>query len=431
MNKFKIIFLFFLAIVFFISLFYYINLYLTRTRAGASSVTFSFLSEKINLNIGQIREIQLLAQFQNGSALEKIDYLKVVLNFPQDILELVDYIDTSSSGLGRQMRVDGPQAANSGGQIVIELGAQAPGSGPTTENPLILAKIKFKGKVGGKGQLSIVNAQVVNNTSVEITQIYKKNIMIYVSQLCESDEYCGPNAFCQNSFCVCNPGYYNCDTDDNNWQNGCESTTECSDFSPPPPFSSGAATLNLKLKFQGIMQQPTNNNQRVMRVKIKLDGGLLPEPLATESAFLLTQNRNSDTDPYIWQGIVNLPSSLIAGNNYYILVKGPKHIQKRICTNSPTETSPGSYRCFSGNITLLEGVNNLDFSKVYLLAGDLPVSGGQDGVVNSLDTSYIRNNLGKTDPEVLAIADLNLDGKIDTQDWSLVIAALSVRADEE
>jgi hypothetical protein len=76
-------------------------------------------------------------------------------------------------------------------------------------------------------------------------------------------------------------------------------------------------------------------------------------------------------------------------------------------------------------------VNNLDFSRIYLLAGDMPVSGGQDGVVDSLDTSYIRNNLGKTDSGVLAIADLNLDGKVDTQDWSLVIAALSVRADEE
>jgi hypothetical protein len=44
------------------------------------------------------------------------------------------------------------------------------------------------------------------------------------------------------------------------------------------------------------------------------------------------------------------------------------------------------------------------------LAGDLPVNGTQDGVVDSLDTSYIRNNLGKTDPTVVSIADLNLDG---------------------
>jgi hypothetical protein len=198
-----------------------------------------------------------------------------------------------------------------------------------------------------------------------------------------------------------------------------------------PTQASGGVSLNLKLKFQGIMQPPAGSNQRTMPVKIKVGGGNLTQPITVSANFSFTTNRNSDTDPYIWQGSVNLPSSVTPGNNYYLLVKGPKHIQKRICTNSPSETSPGSYRCFSGQIQLQSGVNNLDFSKVYLLAGDMPVSGGQDGVVDSLDTSYIRNNLGKTDSGVLAIADLNLDGKVDTQDWSLVIAALSVRADEE
>ena len=198
-----------------------------------------------------------------------------------------------------------------------------------------------------------------------------------------------------------------------------------------PTQASGGVSLNLKLKFQGIMQPPAGSNQRTMPVKIKVGGGNLTQPITVSANFSFTTNRNSDTDPYIWQGSVNLPSSVTPGNNYYLLVKGPKHIQKRICTNSPSETSPGSYRCFSGQIQLQSGVNNLDFSRIYLLAGDIPVSGGQDGVVDSLDTSYIRNNLGKTDSGVLAIADLNLDGKVDTQDWSLVIAALSVRADEE
>ena len=200
---------------------------------------------------------------------------------------------------------------------------------------------------------------------------------------------------------------------------------------PTPTQASGGVSLNLKLKFQGIMQPPARSNQRTMPVKIKVGGGNLTQPITVSANFSFTTNRNSDTNPYIWQGSVNLPPSVSPGNNYYLLVKGPKHIQKRICTNSPSETSPGSYRCFSGQIQLQSGVNNLDFSRIYLLAGDIPVSGGQDGVVNSLDTSYIRNNLGKTDSGVLAIADLNLDGKLDTQDWSLVIAALSVRADEE
>ena len=64
------------------------------------------------------------------------------------------------------------------------------------------------------------------------------------------------------------------------------------------------------------------------------------------------------------------------------------------------------------------------------MVGDLPQ---QDGVVNSYDISLARNNIGVAgsyDPAVLALADLNLDGIVDSQDYSLVIAALSIRADE-
>ena len=71
--------------------------------------------------------------------------------------------------------------------------------------------------------------------------------------------------------------------------------------------------------------------------------------------------------------------------------------------------------------------NNLDFSGIILLAGDLPI---QDGSVTAYDTSLVRNNLGKTDADAVSKADVNRDGKVDTQDYSLIIAALSVRNDE-
>jgi len=194
----------------------------------------------------------------------------------------------------------------------------------------------------------------------------------------------------------------------------------------------GSISLNLKLKFQGIMKMPANENQKTMKVKIKVGGGSLSSPVSVDVNFTLTENRNLSSDALIWEGMVNLPPQVNPDQNYYLLVKGPKHIQKKICVSNPQETTAGSYRC-QGNqgITLSAGENNLDFSKIYLLAGDLPVNGVQDGVVDSLDTSYIRNNLGKTDSNVVAIADLNLDGKIDAQDWAMVIYALSIKADEE
>jgi hypothetical protein len=428
--------IFLLSGIFFV---YYLNQYLYRSKAGASSATFSFLPNNLSLKVGEVSApISLLLQFQDGSGDEKIDYLKLVLNFPKDNLELADYIDTSTSGLSRQIRVDGPVAANGSGQIIIELGANSPGAGPATNtSPITVAKLKFRGKsIVNNSQITIDNVQIVNNASAAITTINRNAFSFSVVASCTRDADCGNNASCQsqnnNNTCVCNSGYYNCD---GNWQNGCESTQICANPTNTPTStqpSGGSVSLNLKLKFQGVMKEPSNANQRTMKVRIKVAGGNLSSPVSVGADFTLTNNKNSNTDALIWEGTVNLPAQVTPGQKYYLLIKGPKHIQKKICDNTPSETTDGSYRCQGERtITFSSGQNNLDFSKIYLLAGDLPVNGAQDGVVDSLDTSYIRNNLGKIDPTIVSIADLNLDGKVDTQDWSMVLYALSVKTDEE
>ena len=428
--------IFLLSGIFFV---YYLNQYLYRSKAGASSATFSFLPNNLSLKVGEVSApISLLLQFQDGSGDEKIDYLKLVLNFPKDNLELADYIDTSTSGLSRQIRVDGPVAANGSGQIIIELGANSPGAGPATNtSPITVAKLKFRGKsIVNNSQITIDNVQIVNNASAAITTINRNAFSFSVVASCTRDADCGNNASCQsqnnNNTCVCNSGYYNCD---GNWQNGCESTQICANPTNTPTStqpSGGSVSLNLKLKFQGVMKEPSNTNQRTMKVRIKVAGGNLSSPVSVGADFTLTNNKNSNTDALIWEGTVNLPAQVTPGQKYYLLIKGPKHIQKKICDNTPSETTDGSYRCQGERtITFSSGQNNLDFSKIYLLGGDLPVNGLQNGVVDSLDTSYIRNNLGKTDSDVISVADINLDGIIDAQDWSTVIYALSVKTDEE
>jgi len=438
----KIVKIFSIGVIFLLSgifFVYYLNQYLYRSKAGASSATFSFLPNNLSLKVGEVSApISLILQFQDGSGDEKIDYLKLVLNFPKDNLELADYIDTSTSGLSRQIRVDGPVAANGSGQIIIELGANSPGAGPATNtSPITVAKLKFRGKsIANNSQINIGDVQIVNNASAAITTINKNAFSFSVVSSCTRDTDCGNNASCQsqnnNNTCVCNSGYYNCD---GNWQNGCESSNQCANPTntpTPTQLPGGSVSLNLKLKFQGVMRESSNANQRTMKVRIKVAGGNLSSPVSVNADFTLTNNRNSDTDALIWNGTVNLPAQVTPGQKYYLLIKGPKHIQKKICDNNPSETTDGSYRCQGGGtITFSSGQNNLDFSKIYLLAGDLPVNGAQNGVVDSLDTSYIRNNLGKTDPTVVSIADLNLDGKVDTQDWSMVLYALSVKTDEE
>lgn len=179
--------------------------------------------------------------------------------------------------------------------------------------------------------------------------------------------------------------------------------------------------INLKLKLQGILTKPAEEfNKLKMKVSVVPPNGSKFE--TSEVADFVAHESG------VWSGSVKIPPlTAYGGKGFKLFVKGPKHIQKRICIDTPQESFPGTYHCENGQIELQPGTNDLDFSGIYLLVGDLPQ---QDGVVNSYDVSLVRNNIGSKEPAILALADLNLDGIVDTQDYSLVIAALSVRSDE-
>ena len=187
---------------------------------------------------------------------------------------------------------------------------------------------------------------------------------------------------------------------------------------PDEPTVAPAVTLSLKLKFQGILSQPKANLGN-FKVKVMLAGGNLPQPIEADRVDTFGADEKG-----IWSGTADFTDVLPAAG-YRVYIKGPYHLQKKICVAAPTESYPASYHCGQGNITLHSGKNILDFSGIYLLAGDLPL---QDGSVTAYDTSFIYNNLGKTDNDK---CDVNRDGICDTQDFSLVIAALSIKNDEE
>ena len=207
--------------------------------------------------------------------------------------------------------------------------------------------------------------------------------------------------------------------------NGVEPTLTPTPTTPPgqptnTPTPTGTGTtgnvkLNLKLKFQGIINKPTTDALSKLNVKIKL----LNETTGQETAYQ-TAEFTAD-DQAVWSG--NTSFNVDVNSKYTLYVKGPYHIQKKICNALPTETAGGTYRCTKGNITLENGDNNLNLSGIVLLAGDLPE---QDGTVTAYDTSFIYNNLGKNNDK----CDVNRDGICDTQDFSLVIAALTVKNDE-
>lgn len=188
-----------------------------------------------------------------------------------------------------------------------------------------------------------------------------------------------------------------------------------------PTGSSGNMTLNLKLKFQGILVKPADSfNKFTVKVTV-VDLAGVEHPGSAD----FTADANG-----VWSGSV--PITTLPGPGYKILVKGPKHLQKKVCVATPTETTGGTYRCAQGTITLAAGQNNLDFSGVIQLVGDLPEQGtaGQNGVIDAYDISYILNNLRSTDARALAIGDLNLDGIIDAQDYAGLLASLSIKYDE-
>ncbi|MEN9328340.1 MAG: Dockerin type domain [Candidatus Parcubacteria bacterium] len=178
--------------------------------------------------------------------------------------------------------------------------------------------------------------------------------------------------------------------------------------------------LAMKLKFQGIIKKP-DDRYNLLKVKVTVAGG----PNGREFTDSKIVDFRSDASG-IWTatGGFNAP----AGNNYKVYIKGPKHLQKKVCQSTPTETYGGTYRCSEvGTITLASGNNNLDFSGILQMVGDLP---DQNGIVDSYDIAYLRTGLGATDPKSVATADLNLDGIVDSQDYSLLIASLSIKYDE-
>lgn len=180
----------------------------------------------------------------------------------------------------------------------------------------------------------------------------------------------------------------------------------------------GNTILNLKLKFQGITGKPADSLNN-MKVKVTLAGGPLTSPVSSTGTF--TGDANG-----VWSGAVGFDLSSYTGK-FTIYVKGPRHLQKKICDATPTESSAGTYNCADGTIILKSGQNNFDFSNIIMLSGDVTgPSNAQDGLVSAVDLSYIRNKLNSTD----STCDVDLDGKCTTRDYSLVISSLLVKTDQ-
>jgi len=202
------------------------------------------------------------------------------------------------------------------------------------------------------------------------------------------------------------------------------SLTETSSDDVDSSKQTNTVSLKMKLKLQGFVPKAG----KTVSVKVKLGGGGLITPTAYQTVLF------SSGQDGVWTGAANF--DIPAGENYYVLIKGGKHIQRKICDLNPTETGVKPYHCSAEKLNLVAGENNIDLTGILQFTGDLNLSTGQDGGVNSADFSLINKAINSKipiDAATIEQGDVNFDGGIDSQDFSLMnkTMELGINKDEE
>lgn len=164
--------------------------------------------------------------------------------------------------------------------------------------------------------------------------------------------------------------------------------------------------ITLKIKMQGVSDRPLYQNT-IVPVKVTL----IHPTTHIEYEYQIPV---ISTGQGIWSGTV--PIDAPAGSGYTLLIKGGLHLQKKM----------------QGTFSITDADNIIDLSNVVLSAGDIQGEHNtQDGVIDSLDISYIRSHFGESAAENIETADLNFDGVVDSQDYSLLMSSLKFKVDEQ
>ena len=176
--------------------------------------------------------------------------------------------------------------------------------------------------------------------------------------------------------------------------------------------------LDIRLRLQGIVGKPVAAGSGIS-MKLSLISGDKSNSYEQDVLF-------QPSDSGVFTGKMIL-TSVNTGPLYKLLINGPKHLQKRICEARPSEAVGGTYRCTNGNIELKKGSNQIQLENIVILAGDIPE---QDSVINAQDIVFIRQSLGSKNENDIRRGDLNYDGIVDSQDYGMILNALSFKYDD-
>lgn len=256
---------------------------------------------------------------------------------------------------------------------------------------------------------------------------------------CTIGATCGTNkVYDTNCNCVCGPGYVDCNNDGQ-----CEL--------PTAPVCEGEVSVikSIKVKFQGVIpvggRRPSEDP---LNSEVSIVGPNGSQTTRADFFAFATVKDTAGNDVWLWEARDVTFPKFQSASTYKVFIKGPKHLQKKICENNPTESREGGYVCSDGNIQITENAE-LDFTDIYLLAGDIPFGGGnnqsnatsgalggQDRIVDSVDITYLRSALKRSQDErkevqLNRIGDLSLDAIVDAQDYQLAIYSLGFKYDDQ
>lgn len=198
--------------------------------------------------------------------------------------------------------------------------------------------------------------------------------------------------------------------------------TDVNQVCPP----AGTLILAFSIKSQGIFEKRAD--QKVI-VTVKKPSGATGGYMGTYRDINIVSD---STGVYSGSVVLSSPttgSTPVAGDKVWIFIKGPKHLAKKFCVIDQALDK----RCKDNEALLLQaGTNTFNWSRAVMEGGDLPLAdGGQNGVVNSLDYTFINNHFGSSVAADLAIADINLDGIVNAADRILLRNTLETKYEED
>jgi len=191
-----------------------------------------------------------------------------------------------------------------------------------------------------------------------------------------------------------------------------------------PKTDNSLPSINFKIAFQGIKPDSQSCSDQ-LKIDIEITDFLKNriQTFSNISVNPILGETNSKGEQIFQVNKLQLNSYTVnsSDKSIFIKIRGPFHLQQKMCFDNQKEKVINNNDC---NLDV-EGTNVFNFSEYSLLAGDID----KNGVINNLDFSFIKNNLGNYS-NCKTLYDLNLDGVINNFDLNLIKKTLLSKDDE-